>query len=258
MKIAGFQMRTVFGDVAANVEKIAQAAAEAASNGATLLIVPELALSGYGAGPLLVATAEAATGRSAVALSTIAQKTGVAIVVGFAEQAGSECFNSALFTDGHGKTAVYRKTNLFAAYEHSWFKPADPSTIIVEHGGIKLGFLICYDVEFPEHVRRLALGGADLIVVPTALPAGPAADFVADHMIKVRAFESQVHVAYINNVGTSGDYTFAGRSQITAPDGSTLAEATVGDEMLIYAHISPQEFTHSSQANSYLVDLRRP
>lgn len=258
MKIAGFQMRTALGDVSSNLEKIKQMAIEAASQGASVLIVPELALSGYGAAAILKTTAEPATGPSAAALAAIAQSTGVAIVAGFAEQERGTCFNSLLFTGGNGQTAVYRKTNLFAAYENRWFSAADPSNVIIDHCGIKVGFLICYDVEFPENVRRLALAGAELIVVPTALPAGPSADFIVEHMIKVRCFESQVHIAYINNVGTSGDFNFAGRSLIAAPDGSTLAQATEDDEMLIYAQIEPLEFSQSSQANSYLSDLRLP
>ncbi|MGL4491098.1 MAG: nitrilase-related carbon-nitrogen hydrolase, partial [Rhizobiaceae bacterium] len=219
MKIAGFQMRTVLGDVAANLKKINDAAGQAASNGAKLLIVPELALSGYGAAALLKAAAESADGPGAQALAQIARTNNIALVAGFSEAAGPECYNSALFVDERGQTSVYRKTNLFAAYENAWFAAADPSCVMVELHGVKLGPLICYDVEFPENVRRLALAGADLIVVPTALPAGSAADFIVEHMIRVRAFESQVHVAYINNAGTSGDYTFAGRSQIAAPDG---------------------------------------
>lgn len=255
MKIAGFQMRTVLGDVAANLKKISDAASLAAAEGAKLLIVPELALSGYGAGAKLKTTAETANGESAQVLAAIARDHAIAIVAGFSEDAGAHCFNSALFVNAKGQTAIYRKSNLFAAYENRWFKADTPSTVLVDLGGLKVGFLICYDVEFPENVRRLAVAGADLVVVPTALPAGPSADFIVDHMIRVRAFESQTHVAYINNVGTSGDYTFAGGSQITAPDGSVLAAATVDDEMLIFAIIDPKEYALSSQANSYLADL---
>jgi 5-aminopentanamidase len=237
MKIAGLQMRTTLGDVAKNLEKIRHYAHEAAASGAKLLIVPELALCGYGAGKLLNATAEPSCGPSAEALTAIASTAGIAIVSGLVEAADAKCFNSALYVSGRGQTAIYRKTNLFAAYERTWFEAAEPSCVTADLDGLKLGFLICYDVEFPENVRRLALAGVDLIVVPTALPQGPSADFIVDHMIKVRAFENQVHVAYINNVGSSGAYTFAGRSQIAAPDGSVLAEANFEDEMLIYADI---------------------
>ena len=61
--------------------------------------------------------------------------------------------------------------------------------------------LICYDVEFPENVRRLAQAGAQAVLVPTALPASDHADFIARKMIPVRAFENQLFVAYVNHCG---------------------------------------------------------
>ena len=95
-------------------------------------------------------------------------------------------------------------------YEKRWFCAAPPSTVIVRQGGLNLGLLICYDVEFPENVRRLAQAGADAVLVPTALPVGGSADFIADHMIAVRAFENQVFVAYVDNCGRDGDFGYAG------------------------------------------------
>jgi 5-aminopentanamidase len=251
------QMRTVLGDVSANLTKIEAVAQNAAYGGANLLIVPELALTGYGAGGAHLTFAESANGTSMTALGGMARREGIAIVAGFSELEGAVCYNSVLFTTGFGTDVIYRKTNLYAQYEQAWFEPAPLSSIIVEHGGVKIGFLICYDVEFSENVRRLALAGAELIVVPTALPAGPSADFILEHMIKVRAFENQVHIAYTNNVGTSGDFQFAGRSQIVNPDGEILAEATVDDEMLIFATINPLAFKNSILGNTYLQDFRK-
>jgi predicted amidohydrolase len=74
---------------------------------------------------------------------------------------------------------------------------------LVELEGWKLGLLICYDLEFPENARRLALAGAELILVPTAnmVPF----DFVADVTVRARAFENQCYVAYANYCGHEGD-----------------------------------------------------
>ena len=119
--------------------------------------------------------------------------------------------------------AIYRKSHLYGDYERSLFKPETPVSCIVELGGLKLGMLICYDVEFPENVRRLALAGVDAVLVPTALPAGPSGTFIANHMIQTRAFENQIFVAYINHAGADERFTFAGNSRIAAPDGSLIA-----------------------------------
>ncbi|MBU1316959.1 MAG: carbon-nitrogen hydrolase family protein [Alphaproteobacteria bacterium] len=256
MKIAGFQMRTVVGDVEANLAKIDAAAEKAASQGVRLLIAPELALTGYGAGERFPALASPADGPQTEQLSQIARRHGLTIVAGFAEKDGEAVYNSAFLTDGKGQTATYRKSHLYGPYERQWFRPEAPSSILATVDGIRLGMLICYDVEFPENVRRLAQAGADLVVVPTALPSGWSGAFIAEHMIRVRAFENQVFVAYINHCGTDESFAYAGMSRIAAPDGGLLAEAPAESEALIVAEIDPVAFQTSRSENTYLADLR--
>jgi len=259
MRIAALQMHAIAGDGEANMERIAAAAADAAAGGAKLLIVPELAVTGYGAGQAAFEKlASPATGTVAERLSAIARENRIAIVAGFAEQEGTLIYNSALFTDGIGTNAVYRKSHLYGDYERNVFKPGIPNSVLVELGGIRLGMLICYDVEFPENVRRLALAGADLVVVPTALPKGSSGTFIANHMIQVRAFENQVFVAYINHCGADDNFTYAGLSRIAAPDGKLMAEAPAEGETLIFAEVRPEDYAGSRAENTYLVDLGRP
>lgn len=258
MRIAALQMHAIAGDGEANIERIAAAAADAAGGGAKLLIVPELAVTGYGAGEAaFTRLASPATGDVAERLSAIARDNGLAIVAGFAEREGSAIYNSALFTDGLGTNAVYRKSHLYGDYERNVFKPGVPASVMVELGGIRLGMLICYDVEFPENVRRLALAGADLVVVPTALPKGASGSFIAGHMIQVRAFENQVFVAYIDHCGADDRFTYAGLSRIAAPDGKLLAEAPAEGETLLFAEIRPDDYAKSRAENTYLIDLDR-
>lgn len=258
MRIAALQMHAIAGDGEANIARIAAAAADAAGGGAKLLIVPELAISGYGAGEAAFAKlASSASGTVAERLGAIARQNGLAIVAGFAEQEGTHTYNSALFTDGIGTNAVYRKSHLYGDYERNAFRPGVPASVMVELGGIRLGMLICYDVEFPENVRRLALAGADIVVVPTALPKSAAGTFVADHMIRVRAFENQVFVAYVNHCGADDHFTYAGLSRIASPDGTLLAEGPAEGETLLFAEIRPEDYAKSRAENTYLVDLAR-
>jgi predicted amidohydrolase len=258
MRIAALQMQAVAGNAAANLARIADAARNAAANDAKLLIVPELAVTGYGAGEAFPALASPATGEVSDKLGEIARENGIAIVAGFAEQEGSATYNSALFTDGIGTNAVYRKSHLYGDYERGWFRPGVPSSVMVELAGVRLGMLICYDVEFPENVRRLAQAGADLVVVPTALPKGSSGTFIANHMIQVRAFENQVFVAYINHCGADEQFTYAGLSRIAAPDGTLLAEGDAEGEALLFAEIRSEDFATSRAENTYLRDLSRP
>ncbi|HTV71394.1 MAG TPA: carbon-nitrogen hydrolase family protein [Rhizobiaceae bacterium] len=256
MKIAALQMQATAGDPGANLDRIARAAREAAAAGATLLVTPELAHTGYGAGPDVTRYAEAFDGDLATKLAQLSRETGIAIIMGFAERDGDTIYNSALFTDGE-RQAVYRKSHLYGDYERNLFVPGEPSNTIVEIDGMKLGILICYDVEFPENVRRLAEAGVDGIMVPTALPASDHAELIARKMIAVRAFENQIFVAYVDHCGADERFRYAGLSGFAAPDGSMLAEAPAEGEALLIADLDRRAYRASAEENTYLTDLRR-
>jgi len=254
MRIAALQMQSIPGDVPANLARVERAAVDAAEAGAKLLITPELCITGYGAGDAITALAQPQEGSQVRALQAISSTNRIAIVAGFAEQDGVDIYNSAAFIDGQNTPAIYRKSHLYGGYERSLFKPGMPVNCIVELGGLRLGMLICYDVEFPENVRRLALAGIDAVLVPTALPAGPSGTFIADHMIQTRAFENQIFVAYINHAGADERFTFAGNSRIAAPDGSLVASCSDDAESMIFAEIDPGAFAISITDNPYLKD----
>jgi 5-aminopentanamidase len=255
--LAALQMKSESGDVAANLARIGEAARDAAGKGASLLVTPELGLTGYGVGDVIRDLAEPADGPLVKRLRAISAETGVAVLAGFAERAGSAVFNSAVYVDGAAEPVVYRKSHLYGDYERSLFTAAPPSTMLFTHRGVKCGMLICYDVEFPENVRRLAMAGADAVLVPTALPAGYSGTFVTDHMIQTRAFENQVFVAYVNHCGADERFTFAGSSRIAAPDGSVLASAASHGEMLMIVAVNPVDFDVSKGENTYLADVKR-
>jgi predicted amidohydrolase len=120
--------------------------------------------------------------------------------------------------------------------------------------GLTLGFLICYDIEFPENVRRLAQAGAQVIIVPTAMAEGPAGAFITQQVVPVRAFENQVFVVYANHAGSDESYAYQGMSSIVAPDGQQLGFATEGGQV-ISASIDPSAYAQSREENPYLSDV---
>ncbi|AHK45253.1 MULTISPECIES: carbon-nitrogen hydrolase family protein [Ensifer] len=257
MKLAALQMQSACGDVATNLDRLARAAKEAAAREATLLMTPELGLTGYGAGGAIRDLAEPADGLIVRRLAQISRESGIALIAGFAELDGNDIYNSAVYVDGDATPTVYRKSHLYGDYERSLFRAEKPSTRLFAHRGVTCGMLICYDVEFPENVRRLALAGAEAVLVPTALPAGWSGTFITDHMIQTRAFENQVFVAYINHCGSDPMFSFAGLSRIASPDGQVLAKGDAGHEALIFADINPASFAISRLENTYLGDLNR-
>ena len=117
--------------------------------------------------------------------------------------------------------------------------------------------LICYDVEFPENVRRLAQAGADLVArADRAAGKRSRGLHCRASIIPVRAFENQVHVAYANHCGADENFAYAGLSRIAAPDGRTLAAADAALSLLI-ADVEPAAYQAARDANPYLEDLQQ-
>src|SRR3546814_19787192 len=111
MRLAVLKMGAVAGDVAANLALIDAAAGQAAAGGARLLVAPELALTGYGAGEAIRDLAEPADGPQVARLRSLAKAHGLGIVAGFAERDGEHIFNSLVLADGEAPPRIYRKTH---------------------------------------------------------------------------------------------------------------------------------------------------
>ncbi|MFF3335774.1 carbon-nitrogen hydrolase family protein [Streptomyces sp. NPDC002888] len=243
------------GSVVENLKVLDGAAGRAAAAGAGLLVAPEMFLTGYAIGDDTARLAEPADGDSADAVADIASRHGLAVAYGYPERSSDVVFNSAQLISADGtRLANYRKTHLFGCFERDHFVPGDQPVVQAELDGLTVGLMICYDVEFPENVRAHALAGTDLLVVPTA-QMHPF-QFVAESMIPVRAFENQMYVAYVNRVGTEGEFEFVGLSTLAGPDGVARARAGRGEE-LVFADADPAFLAASREANPYLKD-RRP
>jgi predicted amidohydrolase len=228
-------------------------ALEAAEAGTGLVIFPEMFLTGYNIGEAVFKLAEPADGLSAAAVATIARDSAVSILYGYPERSGNRIFNSArLVHPARGAIANYRKTHLYGSEEKRLFAPGD-DLVMAELDGLKVGILICYDVEFPEAVRALALAGAELIAVPTALIQP--FDIVSRTLVPARAFENQVYVAYAGMCGREGSLGYCGLSCIVGPDGQDLARAGASPALL-FADIDPAVISRGRQMNPYLSDRR--
>ncbi|AXG76848.1 carbon-nitrogen hydrolase family protein [Streptomyces paludis] len=247
------------GSVAGNLAALDEAAGRAAAAGAGLLVCPEMFLTGYAIGDAVPRLAEPADGPGAAAVAEIAVRHGLAVLYGYPEREGEgdggRIFNAAQLVAADGtRLANYRKTHLFGCFEQEWFTPGEQPVVQAELAGLRIGIMICYDVEFPENVRAHALAGTDLLLVPTA-QMHPF-QFVAESMVPVRAFENQLYVAYVNRTGQEGEFEFVGLSCLAAPDGATRVRAGRGEELLL-GEVDPELLSASRAANPYLLD-RRP
>lgn len=159
-----------FGDLSGNISRIVQAISSATAGGAGLVVLPELATSGY----VFHDAAEAASlamDRDDPRWLWIheALPVGVVLVVGYAELAGRTLFNTAAVLTATERLADYRKAHLWGA-EKLVFTPGDTAGTVVDVPFGRLGVAICYDNEFPEVPRSLALAGADLLALPVNWP----------------------------------------------------------------------------------------
>ncbi len=242
------------GDPESCLDRLRERADAAAADGATLLVTPEMSLTGYNIGPHIARLAEPADGPLFDAVARIATDTGVAIVYGFPELADGNVYNSARFVDTAGASrALYRKTHLFGDLDRDLFSAGGELVVQVDLGAHRIGLLVCYDVEFPEAVRAHALAGTTLLVVPTAL-MGPGTS-VATLLVPARAMENQIHLAYVNRCDTEGDLDYVGLSALVGPDGNELLRAGPTEALLV-GDVDPAATDASRAELSYLGDLR--
>ncbi len=257
MRLALDQWRPVTGGAAEGIARLDAAAARAAAAGADILILPEMALTGYNIGAAAAAAAaEPEGGAIDEALAAAARRHGVAVLAGFPRAvAGARPFNAVRLVGPDGaRLAEYAKTHLYGAVDRAQFSPGPGFAPVAELGGWRLGLAICYDIEFPETARALALAGAEAILAPTANMAP--FDSIPRRVVPVRAEENAVYVAYANYCGAEGAFAYVGLSCVVGPTGEDLARAGRGEEMIL-ADLDRTALAAARRASTHLAD-RRP
>ncbi|PWE31410.1 hypothetical protein DDZ14_12920 [Maritimibacter sp. 55A14] len=253
LRLGLWQGAGVPGDLDATVAEAARVAELAAAEGAQLLIFPEGFLTGYHLPDLSLATlpdVEPALEQ----IAGIAARAGLHLVMGshVADTAGLR--NAAIAYSATGaELCRYHKRALYGDWERATFVPGDRPARF-DCAGLRVGLLICYDVEFPELVRAEARAGADLLAIPTANMAPFTR--IPLQMVPVRAMENQLFIAYANRSGSEHELDFVGLSSIRGPEGEALAEAGAGPQLLI-ADIDPKRRSEARREFSYLDDLAR-
>jgi predicted amidohydrolase len=228
VRVAACQLAIQIAEPEANRAAATAAIDEAVGRGARIVVLPELTASGYvfsGADEAR-SLSEPADGPTARQWAELAAAHDIVVIGGFAELGEDGLvYNSALLADRSGVRGVYRKAHLWDA-EADCFVPGDqpPPVIDTEFGRISM--MICYDVEFPEWVRRPALAGADLLAVPTNWPSEPSPAgerSILTVNVQAAAFANRMFIAAACRCGTERGVRWVGGSIITAHDGYPLA-----------------------------------
>jgi N-carbamoylputrescine amidase len=224
-RIAVAQLDLRPGAVDDNRRRTVAAIEDAVGQGAELVVLPELASSGYRLGtPEAVASAAEPIPGPTTAAWQAAAGDGCTVVGGICERRDDQFFNSVAVVDASGVIGVYRKLHLFDE-EQVLFAPGDAGLPVFDLPFGRIGVLVCYDLRFVEALRILRLQGADLVAMPTAWTGGfdpkPPADGVIDQVraAAVQANLNSVFVAAASRVGSDGDVRYLGSSCVVNPYG---------------------------------------
>ena len=251
-RIACCQIAPVISDLTGNTELIATQISAAATAGAQVIVLPELATSGYMFNDADEARAVAlAAGAPDFGIWSAA--AGAAVVIGGFCELGDDgrLYNSAAVVDADGFAACYRKTHLWDR-ERLIFTAGDarPPVLVTVHGTIAV--MVCYDLEFAELTRRAALDGAELIVAPVNWPLfdrpeGEHPGEVITAMSTART--NKVAVAVCDRTGTERGQQWTEGTSIISPEGWVLADVGAGAGIAI-ADID-LSLTHDKSVTEY-------
>ena len=220
VKAASVQFTIALGDIDANLAHVRQALARLAVQGVQLAVLPEMWATGFAYKQLNELAAR--TGDVVAELTALSRQHGMVIVGSLPEPHGGKVYNTAYVLDRGELKGTYRKIHLFSLMQEDRSFDAGDRWLVADTSVGKLGVFICYDLRFPELARRLAVEGADILVVPGEWPKPRDEHWRA--LLLARAIENQCFLVSANCCGVVGKLDFFGMSLIVNPKGELLAE----------------------------------
>jgi N-carbamoylputrescine amidase len=226
-----------------NVARGLEAARRAAAAGARLVAFAELAFEPFHpqrpARGDVAALAEEIPGPTTEAFMGLAAELGLVAVLNLFERDGSRTYDASPVIDADGtllgRTRMVHVTDYDRFHERGYYAPGDAGAPVYDTAAGRIGVAICYDRHYPEYMRALALGGAELVLVPQAGTEDEWPNGLYEAEMRVAAFQNGYWVALCNRVGIEERLAFAGESFVCAPDGSVTARAPRGeDHVLLY------------------------
>jgi len=272
VKVGAIQMK-MGEDKVKNIKKAKKFVQEAASNGAQIILLPELFEGLYFCKDMdkkyFSWAREQKDNLLIQEFADLAKELGVVILVSYFEKAQEQYFNSLVVINSDGEVMEnYRKTHIpdGPGYEEKfYFQPGDTGFKVYDTAFAKIGVGICWDQWFCETARALTLKGAEIIFYPTAIGSEPEIHIDSkEHWQRVQmghAATNTVPVVVANRIGLeegeSCSLTFYGSSFITDYTGAKIAEASRDKEEIIYATFDLEENKKQREYWGLLRD-RRP
>ncbi len=255
----------------ANLARCLRAVDEAAAAGADLVTFPEVVLDRFfpyqrctddATRAATRALAESVPGPITDQLAAKAKAHGVVIVFNLYEvDAEGRLFDSSPVIDADGSllgtTRMVHITDYEGFHEQDYYDPGDRGAPVFDTQAGKIGVAICYDRHYPEYMRALALGGAELVVIPQAGASGEWPEGLFEAEVRTAAFQNGYFAALSNRVGVEQTLTFAGESFAVDPDGRVLARGKELEEDLVLVDLDLGQ-AHTSTGRRLFLRDRRP
>jgi N-carbamoylputrescine amidase len=264
MRIALVQQHAT-RDKASNLARGLAALDRAARDGAALACYAELAFEWFHpqrpAGADVRDLAEPLDGPIVTAFQRRARELGIVVVLNLFERDGEHTYDSSPVIDADGTllgvTRMVHITEYACFHEQGYYTPGNTGAPVYRTRAGAVGVAICYDRHFPEYMRALALGGADLVIVPQAGAVDEWPEGLYEAEMRVAAFHHGYHVALCNRVGQEECLEFAGESFVCGPTGDVLARAKRGTDEVLLADLD-LSVNARSHARELFLRHRRP
>ncbi len=257
MRVALAQINPTVGDIKGNAEKIKDSIKKAEEKQADIVVFPELAITGYPPEDLLFK--ENFINANLKAIDEVAKSVkDIIAVVGFVDK-DEDIYNAAAIIHNGEIKGVYHKHHLpnYSVFDEVRYFQKGKDIVLLNVEGYKIGVSICEDIWYPENpINVQAIEGAELILNLNASPYTVGKTKYRKEMLKVRAKDNLVAIAYVNMVGGQDELVFDGNSMVVLPDGSFEAKGKAFEEELIIADIDLDLIFRKQLKDNRLRNLR--
>jgi len=235
-RIALAQLNPLMGDIAGNLRKARAARAEAAGQGADLILFSELYIVGYPPEDLVLKPALQEDAREAIEkFASDTADGGPAVLIGTPWVEEGKLYNACVLLDGGKLAAKTFKVDLpnYGVFDEKRVFAAGPLPGPFNIRGLRIGVPVCEDIWTPEIVECLSETGGEILLVPNGSPFEAGKEGVRLGLIKSRVKESGLPLVYLNQVGGQDEVVFDGASLICNADGTLVHALPAWEEKII-------------------------
>ncbi len=234
MKIALAQLNPVVGDIPGNIDKARAAHREAGDAGADLIVFSELFVTGYPPEDLVLKPSFAAASRQAVEDLAAQLTEGPAVLVGTVWPEGDKLYNSVALLENGAVTAIRHKVDLptYGVFDEKRVFDAGPLPSPVSVRGVRIGVPICEDIWTDEVCECLGETGAEVLLVPNGSPFEWQKGDVRLNVAVARVAETELPLAYVNQVGGQDELVFDGASFVLNRGGRLAVQMPAWSEQI--------------------------